>query len=56
MGLFKYTVAENMGTIQFACSLEINTPIIESAYYQHLKEFFNQIVLKQNEKIVLIKK
>ncbi|NHM05370.1 DUF3857 domain-containing protein [Flavobacterium celericrescens] len=55
-GSFKYTVSENMGTIQFACSLEINAPIIESAYYQHLKEFFNQIVLKQNEKIVLIKK
>src|SRR5574343_132172 len=55
-GSFKYTVSENMGTIQFACSLEINAPIIESDYYQHLKEFFNQIVLKQNEKIVLIKK
>lgn len=56
MGSFKYSVLENGGVLQFVYNLEINTPIIQSEFYPHLKEFFNQIVLKQNEKIVLAKK
>lgn len=53
---FRYSVSENLGTIQISCIVEVNSPIIESDYYPHLKELFNQIVLKQNEKIVLVKK
>ncbi len=53
---FRYSVSENLGTIQLSCVIEVNSPIIESDYYPHLKELFNQIVLKQNEKIVLVKK
>ena len=53
---FRYSVSENLGTIQISCIVEVNSPIIESDYYLHLKELFSQIVLKQNEKIVLAKK
>jgi len=56
LGGFRYTFDVNMQTIQIKSNLVINQPVISTNYYQDLKAFYNNIITKQKEKIVLIKK
>nr|WP_315233787.1 DUF3857 domain-containing protein [uncultured Flavobacterium sp.] len=55
IGVFKYLASFSGDTIQISISAQINTPIIAADYYQTLKEFYQKMIEKQNEKIVLIK-
>ena len=48
------TMAEG-NKIQIAITKEINTAVIEADYYDGLKSFFQKIIEKQNEKIILKK-
>ena len=41
--------------VQIVSSFYINSALISSEYYDSLKEFYNQVFLKMNEKIVLKK-
>ncbi len=41
--------------IQIIITKEINAAIMEAEYYSNLKDFFQKIIDKQNEKIVLKK-
>lgn len=56
-GLAKFTfyIAKNGDNIQISSNLSIFTPIFNPEYYEELKEFFNKVYLKMNEKIVLKK-
>jgi len=53
MGTFKYIIRQQGNQLQFSSSTDINIGILPPSYYGSLKEFFNQIVVKQGENIVL---
>ena len=56
IGSFKYNVAAGTaGQVQVAVTLDINTPLVPADYYATLKDFFQKVVEKQGEKIVLKK-
>lgn len=55
-GLFKYNISHNESTIQLVIETKINTPIIPSFHYDTLKVYFNKLIEKENEQIVLTKK
>lgn len=55
VGSFDYNITESNGKLQLVINYSINASIIEPDYYTDLKEFFNQIVIKEYEKIILSK-
>ena len=55
-GLFKYNLSHNESAIQLVIESKINTPIISSMHYDTLKAYFNKLIEKENEQIVLTKK
>lgn len=55
LGVFRYKVVASESKISVTYQLQINQAIITPEYYQELKEFFNQMIKKQTEKIILIK-
>ncbi|MDO5972282.1 DUF3857 domain-containing protein [Flavivirga aquimarina] len=55
LGSFKYNIIGNDESIQLVVVTEINLPIISSSYYDTLKEYFKQLIEKENEQIVLTK-
>lgn len=55
LGAFKY-VANNEGNkIQLVISHQINMPIVSSEYYSMLKDYYQGMIAKETEKIVLKK-
>lgn len=54
-GAYVYTVTVAGNKINLQSQLKINTPIYPVQNYQEIKEFFNLIVTKNSEKIVLEK-
>jgi hypothetical protein len=52
---FSYLVATNGHTIQFSFKMNILKPVYGELEYKEIREFFNQIVIKQHEPIVLRK-
>lgn len=55
IGSFKYSVQPKSDYIQVVVQYEISQAVVPESGYAILKEFFNQIVSKQSEKIVLKK-
>lgn len=55
IGSFKYLIGITDNKVQVNIVFEINTAIIGSDYYDVLKDFYQKIVDKQNEKIILKK-
>lgn len=55
LGVFKFKISENNGNISTICSLQFSSSIISPQYYTYLKEFYNQLVKKESEKVVLVK-
>lgn len=55
LGNFKYNISNNGNQIQLLCTLDINQAIIDADYYEVLKNFYKEIIMKHNEKIVLKK-
>jgi hypothetical protein len=54
-GTFSYRVNKSPAGIQVLCEQAINTPIMGPEKYQELKKFYNMILEKEQEKIVLSK-
>lgn len=54
-GSFQYLVNVSGNTIQVSSQLSISTHIIASNYYKELKAFYDMVINKQLEKIVLVK-
>lgn len=52
---FTYKITRNNNQIQLLYSLDINQSIISPDYYEVLKNFYKEIVNKQNEKVILKK-
>lgn len=55
IGTFKYVIANTGNKVQIIMTSEISKAIVSADYYQALKEFFQKIIDKQNEKIILKK-
>jgi Domain of Unknown Function with PDB structure (DUF3857)/Transglutaminase-like superfamily len=55
VGAFKYIIAQTENNIQIAVTESIAAAIVPSDFYEVLKDFFKQMVEKENEKIVLKK-
>ncbi len=55
LGVFKFNISGSGSKIQLILDAEINVPIVSPVYYDTLKEFFKQMVAKENEQIVLTK-
>ena len=55
IGTFKYVIAHKGNKVQIIMTDEISKAIVSADYYQALKEFFQKMINKQNEKIVLKK-
>jgi hypothetical protein len=56
IGVFRYKIVATPKKLVIVSQLQINKAIITPEYYQELKEFYNQMIKKQTEKITLIKK
>ncbi len=56
LGFFKYKILVLDNKIKLSSVLQINSSIITPQYYTALRDFYTQLVKKQSEKIVLIKK
>jgi len=55
LGSFKYVTATVGNKIQVSITTSINQAIVSTEYYEILKDFFQKMLDKQNEKIVLKK-
>ena len=55
LGDFKFMITNSGNTIQISIAQQINTAIISSEYYSMIKEYYQSMIAKQNEKIVLKK-
>jgi hypothetical protein len=55
IGTYKYVIGSTGNKIQISITSDINTAIVPADYYTVLKEFFQKMIDKQNEKIVLKK-
>jgi hypothetical protein len=55
LGSFKFIVNSSESGIQISMMQQINSAIIPSEYYSMLKDFYQGMITKQNEKIVLVK-
>lgn len=52
-GEFKYLVSSNENFIRIESNLSLNQTVFNSTEYDYLKKFYNNIIEKQNETIVL---
>jgi hypothetical protein len=55
LGSFRYLISSKENIIQLSVDLAINAPVISSQFYSNLKQFFELVVQKENEKVVLTK-
>lgn len=55
LGMFKFMSNASGNVIQISIVYQINAAIISSEYYSMLKEFYQKMIEKQNEKIILTK-
>jgi hypothetical protein len=55
IGVFKYQVTQNANKISTVSILEFNEPMILPENYAFLKDFYGKLVLKETEKLVLVK-
>jgi hypothetical protein len=55
VGSFKYAIANTENSIQIVITKDINASIVQADFYPVLKDFYQQMTDKQNEKIVLKK-
>tara|TARA_R110000751_G_scaffold83869_5_gene168118 strand:+ start:2532 stop:4550 length:2019 start_codon:yes stop_codon:yes gene_type:complete len=53
IGTFNFAIKQNGNLLQVVSTTKIQEALIPAFYYESLKEFYNQMVLKQTEKIVL---
>lgn len=55
MGTFLYTLKQNSTGLQLLVDIKLNNAIIPAEKYQYIKEFFNKVVQKETEQVVLTK-
>ncbi|GAA3596964.1 DUF3857 domain-containing protein [Flavivirga amylovorans] len=53
LGVFKFNIVNSGLSIQLVVNVDINQSIVTPLYYDALKEYFKQMIEKENEQIVL---
>lgn len=53
LGSYKYVVKKNAAGIQLSVTFDLNRAIISADKYSELKEYYNQIIIKGSEQVVL---
>jgi hypothetical protein len=53
---FKYTIQAKNNQLQLNAIMDINEASISNEYYLSLKDFFQKMIEKQTEKVILTKK
>ncbi|HTE32789.1 MAG TPA: hypothetical protein VK666_20550, partial [Chryseolinea sp.] len=53
---YTYNLVQSGNTLSLTSSLQINNSLFSQEQYPNLREFYNQVVAKQAEQIVLKKK
>ncbi len=53
---FTYSVNQAGNLLSIVCNFQINQSIFSQLDYPNLREFYNQVVAKQSEQVVLKKK
>lgn len=53
IGVFKFIAQTSENVIQISISHQINTPIVSNEYYSTLKDYYQGMIAKETEKIVL---
>jgi hypothetical protein len=56
MGNFSYKIVNEGNNIKLSVTFAINQPVILANNYTKLKDFFRQVIEKEAEKVILIKK
>ncbi len=54
LGIYQLNIAQNGNKLQINMKMIINDPVIAPSGYPALKSFYNQIITKQKERIVLV--
>ena len=52
---FKYNLSQTGGQIQISCTININQAVVGPDYYDGVKKFYQTLIEKENEKIILKK-
>ncbi len=55
MGAFRYTVSQNGNKVQVSMEFSINESLIGAQEYPNLKKFYELLIEKEKEKVVLVK-
>ena len=55
IGSFKYNIAQTDNKVQLSVVVDINYATVSPDYYLTIKDFYQKMIEKQNEKIVLKK-
>lgn len=55
IGTFKYNIGQNNNQLQIVMTLDINYATVPQDYYITIRDFYQKMIEKQNEKIVLKK-
>lgn len=55
VGTFKYLISTNENKIQAQLTLNVSSPILPEDYYEIIKDFYQKVIDKEAEKIVLTK-
>ncbi len=55
IGVFKFQVSTSGNKVNTISKLQFNKAVIPSNYYAYLKDFYDKLVKKETEKIVLVK-
>lgn len=55
LGGFQYKIVQKGSLIQIDSNIVINQPVIQSAEYDTIKNFFKDIIVKHAEKIILVR-
>ncbi|WP_149277272.1 DUF3857 domain-containing protein [Pareuzebyella sediminis] len=55
LGIYKYAVQNAANGIQLSVTFEVNKAVIAAINYPYIKEYYNQIIIKGAEQIVLSK-
>ena len=55
LGSFQYMIEQKAEKIQLTVIFDINKAMISTADYPYLKEYFNQVITKENQQVVLTK-
>ena len=56
LGEFKFLCNGNDSMVQVSINFDLNRAYVSPTHYEYIKEFFNQVVIKESEQVVLAKK